>query len=206
MLRKEDICMKTGDRVLVDTKGRLKWADGATATVQNIVKHDGEADTLIVQIDGLEISMPHFGIMMISAKEAELIAEKQEEPQVTNDPVNHPNHYTDGKYECIDYMESQGYTRDGYLFNAVKYISRAGKKDPGKYEEDIQKAIWYLKRKIEKAGTIYKGIQTKDYINDKGLEGTLSGLALEMIEKNECDAAIKLLQMELAYAHKKHSS
>ena len=33
---------------------------------------------------------------------------------------------------------------------AVKYISRAGKKDPNKYIEDLRKAIWYINREIER--------------------------------------------------------
>lgn len=62
------------------------------------------------------------------------------------DPVNHPSHYTDGKIEVIDYIEDKGL---GYhLGNAVKYISRAGKKDPAKYIEDLKKAVWYLNREI----------------------------------------------------------
>ena len=63
-----------------------------------------------------------------------------------NDNVNHPAHYTDGKIEVIDFIEDKklGY----HLGNAVKYISRAGKKDPDKYIEDLQKAIWYLNREI----------------------------------------------------------
>lgn len=61
-----------------------------------------------------------------------------------NDPVNHPAHYTGGKYECIDFIESWGL--GFHLGNAVKYIVRAGKKDPEKKEEDLKKALWYLKR------------------------------------------------------------
>lgn len=66
----------------------------------------------------------------------------------TDDPVNHPSHYTDGKIEVIDYIEDKqlGY----HLGNAVKYISRAGKKNPDKTVEDLQKAIWYINRKIQK--------------------------------------------------------
>ena len=65
-----------------------------------------------------------------------------------NDAVNHPSHYTDGKIEVIDFIEDKklGY----HLGNAVKYISRAGKKDPAKEVEDLQKAAWYINRKIEK--------------------------------------------------------
>lgn len=64
-----------------------------------------------------------------------------------DDPVEHPGHYTDGGIEVIDYIEAKGL---GYhLGNAVKYISRAGKKDPAKTVEDLEKAIWYIRRKIE---------------------------------------------------------
>lgn len=65
-----------------------------------------------------------------------------------NDPVSHPSHYTDGKIEVIDYIEDKklGF----HLGNAVKYISRAGKKDPNKYIEDLRKAIWYINREIER--------------------------------------------------------
>lgn len=63
------------------------------------------------------------------------------------DNVNSPSHYTDGKIEVIDYIEDK---KLGFcLGNAIKYISRAGKKDKDKEVEDIKKAIWYLKRYIK---------------------------------------------------------
>lgn len=63
-----------------------------------------------------------------------------------NDVVNHPSHYTDGKIEVIDYIEDK---KLGFcLGNAVKYISRAGKKYPDKEIEDLEKAIWYINRRI----------------------------------------------------------
>ena len=65
-----------------------------------------------------------------------------------NDNVNHPAHYTDGKIEVIDFIEDKqlGF----HLGNAVKYISRAGKKDPEKTIENLQKAEWYLHREIQR--------------------------------------------------------
>jgi hypothetical protein len=62
------------------------------------------------------------------------------------DAVNHPSHYNTGKIEVIEFLEDQqlGF----HLGNAVKYISRAGKKNPEKTIEDLEKAIWYLRRKI----------------------------------------------------------
>lgn len=63
-----------------------------------------------------------------------------------SDNVNHPSHYTDGKIEVIDFIEDKklSYHRG----NAIKYICRAGKKDPAKEREDLEKAIWYLNRDI----------------------------------------------------------
>ena len=64
-----------------------------------------------------------------------------------NDSVNRPSHYTDGNIEVIDYIEDK---KLGFcLGNAIKYISRAGKKDPSKEVEDLNKAIWYINRRIK---------------------------------------------------------
>lgn len=65
-----------------------------------------------------------------------------------NDVVNHPSHYTDGQIEVIDFIEDKNL--NFHRGNAVKYISRAGKKDPNKEVEDLKKARWYLDREIKK--------------------------------------------------------
>lgn len=63
-----------------------------------------------------------------------------------NDPVNRPAHYTDGNIEVIDFIDDK---KLGFcLGNAIKYIARAGKKDPDKYKEDLQKAIWYIEHEL----------------------------------------------------------
>ena len=64
-----------------------------------------------------------------------------------NDPVNHPAHYTKGKIECIDFIQDQelNFCRG----NAIKYIVRAGFKDPDKEVEDLEKAVFYLNREIK---------------------------------------------------------
>lgn len=63
-----------------------------------------------------------------------------------SDPVSHPAHYTDGKIEVIEYIEDKGF--GFHIGNAIKYLSRAGKKNPDKEIEDLQKAIWYINRRI----------------------------------------------------------
>ncbi len=63
--------------------------------------------------------------------------------------VHHPSHYQ-GKngIEVIDFIEDHqlGFN----LGNAVKYIARAGRKEPAKKKQDLEKAIWYVRRAIDK--------------------------------------------------------
>jgi len=62
--------------------------------------------------------------------------------------VNHPAHYggADNPYEAIKVIEAWGL---GFgLGNAVKYISRAGKKRKRDLLQDLKKARWYLDREI----------------------------------------------------------
>lgn len=63
--------------------------------------------------------------------------------------VNHPSHYGDAEniYEVIKIIESL--KLDFHIGNALKYIVRAGKKNQEKELEDLQKAIWYIERKIK---------------------------------------------------------
>lgn len=71
-----------------------------------------------------------------------------------NDNVNRPAHYTDGKIEVIEFIEDK---KLGFcLGNAIKYISRAGKKDPTKEVEDLQKAKWYIERRIKQLEEVEK--------------------------------------------------
>ena len=62
-----------------------------------------------------------------------------------DDPIN-PRHYQQNGIQTIEVIEAWGL---GYcLGNAVKYISRAGKKDKDKEAEDLEKAIWYINRRL----------------------------------------------------------
>lgn len=66
---------------------------------------------------------------------------------MNNSTINHPSHYASGRIEVIEAIEDWGL--GFHLGNTVKYVARAGKKDPSKEIEDLEKAKWYLKRKIE---------------------------------------------------------
>ena len=76
---------------------------------------------------------------------------------VVDDPVNHPGHYTSSKIEVIEYILDHGF--DYLLGNVVKYISRAGLKSKDTEIQDLEKAQWYLNRKIEELKAKQKGDQ-----------------------------------------------
>lgn len=80
-----------------------------------------------------------------------------------SDQVNRPSHYTSGKIEVIDFIEDQGL--GFHLGNVVKYVARAGKKDPTKELQDLQKAAWYLSRYCEKL-QISEGVDAQLELSD----------------------------------------
>ena len=64
------------------------------------------------------------------------------------DMVNRPSHYVDGRqYEPLNVIAD--WDLNYRLGSALKYISRAGRKDPSKTTEDLRKAVFYLEREIE---------------------------------------------------------
>ena len=65
-----------------------------------------------------------------------------------SEAVNHPAHYGGeaNPYEAIKVIEA--WELDFCLGNAVKYISRAGKKTTNA-EQDLEKAVWYLQRRLK---------------------------------------------------------
>ena len=75
------------------------------------------------------------------------------------DNVNHPSYYTDGKIEVIEFIEDKNF---GYcLGNAIKYISRSGKKSKETEIQDLQKAIWYINRRIQELSKQQKSINNE---------------------------------------------
>lgn len=70
-----------------------------------------------------------------------------------NDNVNHPAHYTAGGIECIDALKAATVDLTGIeavcTANAIKYLWRWKHKNG---VEDLNKAMWYIKRLIKEAG------------------------------------------------------
>ena len=76
-----------------------------------------------------------------------------EDEPAEDDPVNHPSHYTadPSGIECIEITQHRNFC----VGNAIKYLWRAGLKEAGSSEkqvEDLQKAIWYINQEIKRLG------------------------------------------------------
>lgn len=72
--------------------------------------------------------------------------------------VNHPKHYggEDNPYEVVKFAEAVGLDKDAYLFNVLKYIVRKGQKGNEPTLRDLQKAQWYLNRRVAlMEGTVF---------------------------------------------------
>ncbi|EEX70042.1 DUF3310 domain-containing protein [Mitsuokella multacida] len=110
--------------------------NGTVYRITNIVDDNYVIRDEINRID-FNIPCPTIDIHAIAIKKP---VEKPKDPA-----VDHPSYYQ-GRIEVIDFIEDKhlGFN----LGNCVKYISRAGKKNPDKLIEDLNKARWYLDREI----------------------------------------------------------
>jgi hypothetical protein len=81
-----------------------------------------------------------------------------------SDPVKHPAHYTGhpSGIECIEVTEHMGFC----LGNAVKYLWRAGQKDPERTIEDLEKAVWYVRREIARLER-EASRQTQEHVDER---------------------------------------
>jgi hypothetical protein len=106
--------------------------------------------------------------------------------------INHPKHYNSKKVECIEISEQMNFC----LGNAFKYLYRY--EDKGKPIEDLEKAIWYLKRGLEDNCN-------KNYYNNlskinKIIEDVKSDFiskAMKYIGNNDLNKAIKSIKKEI---------
>lgn len=76
--------------------------------------------------------------------------EPLKKPQPQSEMVVHPNHYGggDNPHETIKCLKAWGLEEQALLWNAAKYISRAGKKHADKEIEDLEKSYFYLGQRI----------------------------------------------------------
>ena len=64
------------------------------------------------------------------------------------DAVNYPAHYTSGKIEVWDFIIDKNLSY--CLGSVIKYVVRAGKKDPLTKLQDLEKAQAFLAREIRR--------------------------------------------------------
>jgi hypothetical protein len=65
----------------------------------------------------------------------------------SDDAAVNPSHYASlGKYAAIHVITKWGLGFE--LGNAIKYIQRAGTKPSEPEERDLEKAIWYIRRRL----------------------------------------------------------
>ena len=148
---------KVGDKVRIrhDLHESSNWCGALVDVTKDMLKRAGKVVTISKVRDNNSYRIREDGgtylwhESMIQGKVIPIRCEPKEAPKdAANDPVSHPSHYTDGKIEVIDFIEDKklGY----HLGNACKYISRCQLKYGGKKRiEDLEKAIWYIKRQIE---------------------------------------------------------
>ena len=81
------------------------------------------------------------------------VSARRQEVLIMAERVNHPPHYNAGGIECIDALEAATSGLQGIeafcTANAIKYLWRWKLKNG---EEDLQKAVWYINRLIQRAG------------------------------------------------------
>ena len=97
------------------------------------------------------------------------------------DNVDKPDHYTFGKYECIDIIQElakqnnlQGV--EGFLYgNVIKYLWRYKHKNG---VEDLKKAKWYLERLIKKSEFHKVGFR----VNEEGKTELIDPVTREVLK------------------------
>lgn len=121
---------------------KVRVKDGVAPTFvlppsrEGVVKSTDEETPNPIAVDFSNRDVP----LCFSDHELELV-------EVKSDPVNHPSHYKLAHgVEVIDLTELLTFNRG----NAVKYLCRAGKKDPATELQDLNKALWYVQREISR--------------------------------------------------------
>lgn len=75
-----------------------------------------------------------------------------QELKTHREAVNHPSHYHAASgLEVIDVIEA--WALNFNRGNALKYLARAGHKDPSTERQDLEKALWYIERELERLGS-----------------------------------------------------
>ena len=108
---------------------------------------------------------------------------------MTHDPVDHPSHYTSDPsgIECIQVTRHRNFN----IGNAIKYLWRAGLKDPAdphKHIEDLKKAVWYINDEIDRLDQAHQKLQS--LISGQDLTENAEAVALTKKLQNKTEPTI----------------
>jgi hypothetical protein len=114
---------------------RKDWDDGMYS-VPDHLHPDNHGSVIMIHGDDCS----HYS-ECFDSDEWELYEDKSEH-------VNHPSHYNShpSGVECITVAEHYGFN----IGNAIKYLWRNGLKDAESNTQDLEKAVFYIQREIEK--------------------------------------------------------
>lgn len=133
---------KVGDTVVATGVAwdDFKWKLGKVVALQ-----DDRPDRPLVAFGQGGFSWPAWGECAVELVEAANVA--QEETNEASDAIN-PAHYQgfSNGAQVVDITEHLSFSAG----SAIKYLARAGKKDPAKHVEDLEKAAWFVQREIQR--------------------------------------------------------
>ena len=132
---------KVGDRVRAVGKvwGRQDGKDGV------VTDRVGTSGRQFMRFDGSAVDWTFDKSWPIILVEAANVA--QEETNEKPDAINPPHYqgFSNGA-QVVDITEHLSFSAG----SAIKYLARAGKKDPAKHVEDLEKAAWFVQREIQR--------------------------------------------------------
>lgn len=151
--------LKIGKYVVVNDLGASKYSSGMRV-IGKVVSVDPCGNSAIIEsLPKHRYEITDFNDFELWSKQIEDKTERMGLNKQTNDlqqrkrkdNVNSPSHYNFGDIEVIDYCDQVCKTYPPqlapYVFNAIKYLSRANHKNG---REDIDKAKYYVQRLFDK--------------------------------------------------------
>lgn len=147
---------------------KLKYSDeelaaAETAFVEYVKKNSEKIKNLVFhKDDGTEILYSRVDNEDGNGAEGD---SSESKPLSEQSAVNHPSHYNMGKYEVIDVIND--WNLNFQKGNAVKYIARAGHKDPSKEIEDLEKALFYINYEVNRLKSLKEKEENERKETDK---------------------------------------
>ena len=145
----------------------MKYCDYCDKDVQTPCKELSDVSSCknaeVKKEDVLTIDVPY----SMEDKGEYKVEVKGERGYSNSETVDHPKHYNRGNIEVITFTKDQKLCHN--LATAVKYICRAGFKDPAKWQEDLEKSIWYIKDLIDEVNKTgeFPYVETKSVPRNK---------------------------------------